>query len=81
MADSTKSVGKLIYGRRTELGITQKEVADFVGVSEATVSAEKTIVSCTDTEYCSSPMHEARARSIFIKKRMGSLFKIKNFYF
>lgn len=38
MADSTKSVGKLIYDRRTELGITQKEVADFVGVSEATVS-------------------------------------------
>lgn len=38
MADSTKSVGKLIYNRRTELGITQKEVADFVGVSEATVS-------------------------------------------
>lgn len=37
MADSTKSVGKLIYDR-TELGITQKEVADFVGVSEATVS-------------------------------------------
>lgn len=35
MADSTKSVGKLIYDRRTELGITQKEVADFVGVSEA----------------------------------------------
>lgn len=38
MADSTKSVGKLIYDRRTELGITQKELADFVGVSEATVS-------------------------------------------
>lgn len=38
MAESTKSVGKLIYDRRTELGITQKEVADFVGVSEATVS-------------------------------------------
>lgn len=38
MAGSTKSVGKLIYDRRTELGITQKEVADFVGVSEATVS-------------------------------------------
>ena len=38
MADSTKSVGKLIYDRRTELGITHKEVADFVGVSEATVS-------------------------------------------
>lgn len=38
MADSTKSVGKLIYDRRTELGITQKEVADFIGVSEATVS-------------------------------------------
>lgn len=38
MADSTKSVGKLIYDSRTELGITQKEVADFVGVSEATVS-------------------------------------------
>ena len=38
MVDSTKSVGKLIYDRRTELGITQKEVADFVGVSEATVS-------------------------------------------
>ena len=38
MSDSTKSVGKLIYDRRTELGITQKEVADFVGVSEATVS-------------------------------------------
>lgn len=38
MADNTKSVGKLIYDRRTELGITQKEVADFVGVSEATVS-------------------------------------------
>ena len=37
-ADSTKSVGKLIYDRRTEIGITQKEVADFVGVSEATVS-------------------------------------------
>ena len=38
MADSTKSVGKLIYDRRTELGITQKVGADFVGVSEATVS-------------------------------------------
>lgn len=42
MADSTKSVGKLIYDRRTELGITQKEVADFVGVSEATVSSSRT---------------------------------------
>ena len=38
MSDNIKSVGKLIYDRRTELGITQKEVADFVGVSEATVS-------------------------------------------
>lgn len=36
--NNTKSVGKVIYDRRTELGITQKEVADFVGVSEATVS-------------------------------------------
>lgn len=33
-----KSVGVLIRDRRIELRITQKEVADFVGVSEATVS-------------------------------------------
>ena len=38
MSDNTKSVGKLIYDRRNELQITQKEVADSVGVSEATVS-------------------------------------------
>lgn len=38
MCDKTKSVGRLIYNRRTELGLTQREVADYVGVSEATVS-------------------------------------------
>lgn len=38
MTDNTKSVGRLIYDRRNELQITQKEVADSVGVSEATVS-------------------------------------------
>lgn len=38
MTDNKKSVGRLIYDRRNELQITQKEVADSVGVSEATVS-------------------------------------------
>jgi hypothetical protein len=38
MTNNIKSVGVLIRDRRTELRITQKEVADFVGVSEATVS-------------------------------------------
>lgn len=38
MPKTTTSIGKVIYNRRSELGITQKEVADFVGVSEATVS-------------------------------------------
>lgn len=36
--DGTKSIGKIIYDRRDSLGLTQKEVAGFVGVSEATVS-------------------------------------------
>ena len=38
MTGDIKSVGTLIRDRRSELGITQKEVADFVGVSEAAVS-------------------------------------------
>ena len=38
MIGDIKSVGTLIRDRRSELGITQKEVADFVGVSEAAVS-------------------------------------------
>lgn len=38
MKDELLSVGKLIYSRRTELELTQKEVADYVGVSEGTVS-------------------------------------------
>ena len=38
MKDELISVGKLIYSRRTELELTQKEVADYVGVSEGTVS-------------------------------------------
>lgn len=38
MDNGTKSVGKIIFDRRTALSLTQKEVADYVGVSEATVS-------------------------------------------
>jgi SOS-response transcriptional repressor LexA len=38
MKEEEQSVGKIINARRTELNLTQKEVADFVGVSEATVS-------------------------------------------
>jgi repressor LexA len=38
MKEEEQSVGKIINARRTELDLTQKEVADFVGVSEATVS-------------------------------------------
>lgn len=38
MKDELLNVGKLIYSRRTELELTQKEVADYVGVSEGTVS-------------------------------------------
>lgn len=38
MDNGTKSVGKIIFDRRTALSLTQKDVADYVGVSEATVS-------------------------------------------
>ena len=38
MDSRTKSVGKIIFDRRTALSLTQKDVADYVGVSEATVS-------------------------------------------
>ena len=38
MDSRTKSVGKIIFDRRTTLSLTQKDVADYVGVSEATVS-------------------------------------------
>lgn len=32
------SIGKIIKEKRIELGLTQKEVADYIGVTEATVS-------------------------------------------
>lgn len=38
MDNGTKSVGKIIFDRRTALNLTQRDVADYVGVSEATVS-------------------------------------------
>ena len=38
MKEESQSVGKLINARRNELELTQREIADFVGVSEATVS-------------------------------------------
>ena len=38
MKEESQSVGKLINTRRNELELTQREIADFVGVSEATVS-------------------------------------------
>ena len=38
MDNGTQSVRKIIFDRRTALSLTQKDVADYVGVSEATVS-------------------------------------------
>ena len=32
------SIGKKLYARRKELSLTQKQIADYVGVTEATVS-------------------------------------------